>query len=425
MADTVIGNAVITISADSSKFSSDVGKQTEKAGADSGKRFGSKFGSSVGSGAKKIGIAFGGLVVAGVASATAAIGAIIATGFKESVEMQNVNAQFAAGIKSTGNAAHLTVAAMDELAASIAGLTGQSVISIANTEKLLQTFTGIKKIFDEATLAAANMAAKMGGDASNYAIKLGRALQDPAKGMTALSRSGVAFSDSQKKAIKAMQDSGNLMGAQKIILKELDTEFGGAGKAAGETFTGGIKRLHVAFGELSKGVVEGVMPVITPAINGIADALVAAGPKVAKFAEKAKGAFNSVVAGVQSFVRAFTGGSVGATDPFSRLGYAAKTAKTIIVDTIIPAITGAVSSFIAGFTGKGVGEDFFTRFGRIARTVYNDIVNVIIPNIKTAVGNFISGVTGKGQSLLQTWGGRQGSGRHHYRYRHPDRKDAR
>ena len=201
---------------------------------------------------------------------------VLGVGMKEAMGAEKINAQFAAGIKSTGNAANLSVKSMDDLAASIAGYSGQSYESIGKTEQLLQTFRDIKnvgpnKIFDQATVAAADMAAKMGGDASGMAIKLGKALNDPVKGMTALGRVGVQFTQSQKDSIKAMVAHGDTAGAQKLILGELTKEFGGAAKAAGQTLPGQLARGKVAFGELSKTVMEGVLPSLTSAMGGFND----------------------------------------------------------------------------------------------------------------------------------------------------------
>ena len=249
------------------------------------------------SGLGALGMALGGLVKAGVATAVAGIAAVVTTGMKEAIQAQNLNAQFAAGIKATGNAAGLSVGHMDELAASVAGYSGQSYESIGKTEQLLQTFVNIKdvgpnKIFDQATEAAANMAAKMGGDASGEAIKLGRALNDPVKGVTSLTRVGVQFTQAQKDSIAAMVKSGDTMGAQKVILAELNKEFGGAAAAAGQTLTGSLNRVHVAFGEISKGVMEGILPIVTPAISGIASAMTAAMPHITSFMSGIQSAFN-------------------------------------------------------------------------------------------------------------------------------------
>jgi len=237
-----------------------------------------------------IGKLLGGGLMAGIGLAVSAVSAVVGVGLKEAMGAEKINAQFSAGIKSTGNAANLSVKGMDDLAASIAGYSGQSYESIGKTEQLLQTFRDIKnsgpnKIFDQATVAAADMAAKMGGDASTNAIRLGRALNDPVKGVMSLTRVGVQFTQGQKDSIKAMVAHGDTVGAQKVILGELTKEFGGAAKAAGETLPGQLARSKVAFGELSKGVMEGVLPIVTPMIEGLASAFTKAAPKIKAFAD--------------------------------------------------------------------------------------------------------------------------------------------
>jgi len=230
-----------------------------------------------------IGKALGETIVAGAAL-------VLGVGLKEAFAAEKINAQFAAGIKSTGNAAHLNIKTMDDLAASVAGYSGQSYESIGKTEQLLQTFTNIKnsgasKMFDQTTIAAADMAAKLGGDATNQAIRLGIALQDPEKGVAKLMRVGVAFTQSQKDSIKTFMKHGDIVGAQSVIMKELTTEFGGAAKAAGQTLPGQLARSKVAFGELSKSVVETILPIVTPAIQGLAGEITKATPQIKVFAK--------------------------------------------------------------------------------------------------------------------------------------------
>ena len=48
---------------------------------------------------------------------------------------------------------------------------------------------------------------------------VGKALNDPLKGLTALSRIGVQFTAQQQEQIKAMVEVGDVAGAQKIILR--------------------------------------------------------------------------------------------------------------------------------------------------------------------------------------------------------------
>lgn len=214
----------------------------------------------------------GKLAVGAAAAAGAGIVAIAKVGLDEMMEASAVTAQLEAGIKSTGNAANVTVDGMNALASSIQAMSGQTDDSIAQTQALLMTFTnirnvGVDKIFDQATLAAANMAAKMGGDATANAMQLGKALNDPVKGVAALTRVGVQFTDAQKDSIAAMVEAGDVMGAQKVILGELETQFGGAAEAAGQSLPGQLERLKRSFEDLAQGAMEQFMPSIQKALG--------------------------------------------------------------------------------------------------------------------------------------------------------------
>jgi phage-related minor tail protein len=87
-------------------------------------------------------------------------------------------------------------------------------------------------IFDQATGIITDMSVALGQDTSSSAIQLGKALNDPIKGVTALQRVGVSFTASQKEQITTLVESGKTLDAQKLILAELGKEFGGAAEAA-------------------------------------------------------------------------------------------------------------------------------------------------------------------------------------------------
>jgi hypothetical protein len=207
----------------------------------------------------------------------AALGGLVLmfkTGADEQKDFLAGQAQLAAGIKSTGNAANVSVKGLEGLASSIQDYSGQTDDSIVASEKMLLTFTNVKNevgkgndIFNQATKATADMAARMGGEASTYAVQLGKALNDPIKGLSSLSRIGVAFTAGQKKQITALTESGQTMKAQKIILKELNTEFGGSAKAAGDTLPGQLARAKRSFEDISQSLVTSLMPVITALVD--------------------------------------------------------------------------------------------------------------------------------------------------------------
>jgi hypothetical protein len=132
------------------------------------------------------------------------------------------------------------------------------------TENLLSTFTNIgKKTFPDALKSVNDMSQALGQDTKSSAIQLGKALNDPIKGITALSRVGVSFTQQQKDQIKAMVAAKDAAGAQSIILKELQKEFGGSAEAAGKTFNGQLTILKNGLIGMGGSIANVVLPYLT------------------------------------------------------------------------------------------------------------------------------------------------------------------
>jgi hypothetical protein len=159
-------------------------------------------------------------------------------------------AQVETGLRSTGNAVGFT---LDELKAKASAFQKESLFGdeqiLKDLTAVMLTFTNVTgESFDRAQQAALDLSTRMDGDLKGAAVQLGKALNDPIKGMTALSKSGVSFTAQQKEQIKTLAESGKLMEAQTIILDEMSHQFGGSAKAANEA-NGGVKQLSMAWGD--------------------------------------------------------------------------------------------------------------------------------------------------------------------------------
>src|SRR5262245_58686774 len=127
---------------------------------------------------------------------------------------------------------------------------------------MLLTFTNIKgTVLDAATAIAVDMAQALGGEPKAQAMALGKALNDPIKGIAALTRVGVTFTDQQVKQIKAMQEAGDMAGAQQVILAELNKEFGGSAAAAAKA-DGGWAQFTDRMGEAAETAGGALLPVM-------------------------------------------------------------------------------------------------------------------------------------------------------------------
>lgn len=166
------------------------------------------------------------------------------------IEQEKQENQLNAVLKSTGGAAGLSAKEIKNMAISLQEQTTFGDEAILSAQNLILTFTKIgKDVFPSATETVLNMSQAMGQDLKSSSIQLGKALNDPINGISSLSRVGIQFTEDQKNMIKEMQNAGNIAEAQKIILKELETQFGGSAKAARDTFGGALESLENTTGD--------------------------------------------------------------------------------------------------------------------------------------------------------------------------------
>lgn len=162
-------------------------------------------------------------------------------------------AQLDQTLRSTGHGAGLTGTALRDLASDLAKTSLYEDDAIVKSEALLLTFTKVgKEIFPQAQRAILDVAQAMGTDLQGATIQIGKALQDPIQGVTALRRTGIQLSEQQQDQIKQFMAVNDVASAQKIILQELATQFGGQSKAAADTLSGRINNLKKTMGELKE-----------------------------------------------------------------------------------------------------------------------------------------------------------------------------
>lgn len=153
-------------------------------------------------------------------------------------------AQLEAVLRSTGEAAGFTQSQLNGMADSMEAITAFAAGDVNNAQIALLAFTNITgERFPRALQAAADMAARTGNQIQSTAETIGRALDVPSQGMSALSRQGFRFSDSQKELIKQLENTGRVAEAQGIILDALEETYGGAAEAARNTLGGALDSL--------------------------------------------------------------------------------------------------------------------------------------------------------------------------------------
>jgi hypothetical protein len=212
---------------------------------------------SLASGALKFGMVAG-------AAGVAALGAELVASVGAAGDAELAQADLAAVLASTKGIAGLTAGELNQMASGLQDVTRFEDDTTLRGEAMLLTFTNIgRNVFPQATESMLDLATKMGMDVGSAAIMLGKALNDPIAGVTALRRVGVQLTDAQEAQIKSLAALGDVEGAQKIILGELQTELGGAARAAGDTFPGKLDILKNKFMDIQENIGGAMLPGLT------------------------------------------------------------------------------------------------------------------------------------------------------------------
>ncbi len=257
-------------------------------------------------------------------SVTAPLVAIAALGVREAQATQQAMAQVNAALASMGPVAGRSAEQLTRFAdqLELSSLFEADTILKDVTANLL-TFGNVAGTnFDRAQQAVVDLSTRMGTDLQAATVQVGRALNDPIKGMTALGRAGIQFSDAQKAAIRQMVATNNIAGAQNIILGELERQFGGAAAAAQATDP--FNKATDAFKQMAEQIGTALLPVL---------------PRVADAVVAITSAFTSLSPGMQTAVigLAAVGAAVGPV--------------AIGLGAIMTALAPARAAFVGAATG--------------------------------------------------------------------------
>ena len=176
----------------------------------------------------------GAISVVGITSAIAKIK-------QETIDAEKEQTQLAAAIKSTGGAAGWSIERLNAMADSMEKTSTFSAGQINQAQTRMLSYAGVVgEQFPRAMQAVIDMSERMGYEVTASAETIGKALDVPSEGLTALSKQGFRFTDAQKELVKQFERTGQTAKAQDIILQALESSYGGAAKAARETLGGSL-----------------------------------------------------------------------------------------------------------------------------------------------------------------------------------------
>ena len=252
-------------------------------------------------------------------------------------------------VKTTGGAAGYTAGELQDMAKGLQDVTrfdGDDVLNKVTAQLL--TFSNVQgDVFAKAQVAALDLSTVLESDLQSSAIMLGKALNDPVKGLNAMSRAGVSFSEEQKNTIKALAETGDIAAAQGIILDELARQYGGQAQKAAQAGIGPMIQLRNAWGDLQEDVgrvMAAILPPIVSAVQGAVNAFLTLPEPVRNVAVVLTGL--AAVAGPLIGVIGLLAIGIGSISAPVALVVAGLTAFAFAVAALLPQIT-ALASFIA------------------------------------------------------------------------------
>ena len=330
---------------------------------------------------------------------TAPIVAFGALATKNAVDSAKAIAQVEAAVKSTGGAAGRSVSQLEEMA------TGLQRISLYDDDQILKevtanllTFTNVTGTeFDKAQVAILNLSTRLGTDLTSASVQVGKALNDPIKGVTALGRAGVQFTAQQKEQIAALVESGDVAAAQSIILGELETQFGGAAEAAANAdpytqMANEVGNLSESFGAIINealipvvGYLQGVVDRISGFSDGTKKAIVVVGGLLA-VAGPLVIAIGGLISAYTSIRTALAGLTIAQlklniavlANPYVAIGAAVVAAVALIIynwDSIVAYFTSGDGA--GTWTGLKESFDVVVEYVQAAWTAFVGIIQMI------------------------------------------------
>ena len=345
--------------------------------------------------AKKFGIAAAAGLAAAGAAAIVVGKQLIAAGEAAATSNARIK-QIADSMGLFGDQAGAVTDRLIKLAEATARNTGVDTDAIKLTQAKLLTFGELAKTagevggsFDRATLAAINLASAGFGEASGNAVQLGKALQDPIKGMTALNKSGVTFTETEKARIEALVESNKLGEAQTMILEAIEKQVGGTAAATANA----TDKMKVVFTQLQQQLGEALLPIFERFTGYLVDTvfpmLERLGDRIIPPIAAALGIVGNYIS--DTLVPIFRDRLI----PFiERLGEIIGYVVPIIRDLFVKAFEGLSRIFDIVVTKIRENSDNIQEYGDYLRDLGKFIVTYVAPVLQKTLG-FAFGVVAK------------------------------
>jgi len=203
-------------------------------------------------------------IAAGAAIAVLSLG--LEKSIEQAMEAEQVQNRLQAVLRATGNASGMTAKELIEFADKMEESTLVTHEQVLDAAAVLATFRSVSgESFTRALTLAQDLSSVFGKDLHASTIALGRALEDPVNGLTALRRAGIEFSPAQKEVLKNLVETGQVAEAQRIILDKLQGKMAGTGAAEATGLTGAAHQVAISWKNMLEAIGQ------TPVVAGTAE----------------------------------------------------------------------------------------------------------------------------------------------------------
>ena len=326
--------------------------------------------------------------------ALAGLGAVAWDASKAAEELASSQAALGQvlGSMGVGEATERVTALADELERTLGideKLIMQVQTSLGTFGELAADADNAGGAFDRATMAALDLAAAGFGTAEGNAIQLGKALNDPVKGLASLAKSGVTFTDQQKDQIKTLVESNKMLEAQDMVLAAIEQQVGGTSLATADSSA----KMSLAFADLKETLGTALLPVFDAMNDKLAG--------VAKWASENSG----ILLGLGGVIGVLAGGIVAAN-----LAMKAWAAGAAIVKVAAAAWTGVQWLLNAALTANPIGLVVLAIAAFVAVLIiawkrsdkFREIVSAAFDGVKKVVGAVVDWFKGPFLDGLKT-----------------------
>lgn len=296
----------------------------------------------------------------------------------DATKASDAMSQLDSAVRSTGATTGVTSDSVRELSESLAQVNGASAAAVMQMESMLVSFNRIgAEILPRVSQAAMDLAARFRMDLPEAAMLLGKAMENPIRGMTMLKRSGIILTEAQKDQIESFLALNDVAGAQKVILDQIDTQIGGAGIAKRASLAGANNALAATFEKLTEEAGGGDNGGLRFALELLNDLL----QQVASNANIASGVFAGLTTAATMFFAATAAGWAN-----NILLEALNTEGLSLIGPILIGLTSLVVGLANTNTQLG---SVIRNFASMAYESFKSVVNIVL-QLAHVIGDVVS-----------------------------------